>query len=132
MDVHNEAKKYRQKIVAIATAIDIKYKDSVSVSAVNEWEELSRNVKTIACSLDTEKQTVLNVRFEKGGVIPLRQNDRRLSIHIIDGEIYESVSKKIYRKGDSPLLIPPRTDYEIISNNALLTMVFEPAYTLVD
>lgn len=129
MDIHAETQKYRDKIKSIASEIEIRYKDrSEKISIANKWIEISENVESISCSLTNNHQTVLNVKFNKSGRIPLHSHDRVETIHIINGEIYESVSKKIYRKGDPPLIILENIEHEIISDNASLIMVFEPPY----
>lgn len=127
--VHNKMHVIRMDSVTTFASPVTKY-DDLKVS--QEWSEVYDGVHIIECSISTDELTVVNVRFEEGGELPLHKHiDREETIYVVSGEIKDKISGTITREGDV-YVIPEDTPHLIMSDHALLVITYKPAYETLD
>lgn len=108
--------------------ITMKYSSEVDYCvSQDDFTELGKNVKVKLCSLDSNNATVVNVIFGKGGYIATHSHDRIERIYVIDGSIKDLVTGVVVNEGDT-YNIPPNQEHHIVSDYALLTVTWKPAY----
>jgi quercetin dioxygenase-like cupin family protein len=124
-----ELLKEREKFKKVVRNIIMRYENKNIVLPVSNdlFIKTSYNVECKLCSLDNNNMTVVNVIFKENGELPAHSHDRVEKIHVIDGSIVDKISNKIINAGET-YSIPPNTTHHIISNYALLTVTWVPAY----
>lgn len=122
--VHTEIAKLANRIVM---RVDHEF---VNVDITKEWQTIAPSVDSIECALNGDDCTVLNVRFDKGGIIKKHSHTNKETIFVISGEIYDTISKITTKEGQS-YVIPENQEHEIVSDYAKLAVVFKPPFLKV-
>ena len=124
----SELESVRARIKEQVRNITMKYSTDVNFCVgQNDFIELGKNVRVRLCSLDNNAVTVVNVVFNKGGEIDRHAHDRIEKIYVIDGSIKDLVTGVVCKEGDT-YSIPPSQEHHIVSDYALLTVTWKPAY----
>ena len=101
--------------------------ENLRTDVSNNFKTIGTNVDIILCSLDSNDMTVVNVKFNKGGEIPIHNHDRVEHIYVIEGSITDKLNNKTFKKGEV-YEIPPHQNHHIVSDFALLVVTWTPAY----
>lgn len=118
----------RENLRAQTRGIIMQYEQRTSKTEVsNNFKSVGSNVEVILCSLDSNEMTVINVKFNKGGELPVHSHDRVEHIYILDGTLTDLVTNTTYKKGEV-FIIPPNKNHHLISDFALLVVTWTPAY----
>jgi anti-sigma factor ChrR (cupin superfamily) len=119
----------REKFKTVIKNIIMKYDNKESVLPVSNdlYIKAGSGVECKLCSLDNIDMTVVNVIFKEGGELPPHTHDRIEKIYVIDGHITDKISGKVVSAGEVYIL-PPNTTHHIVSDYALLTITWVPAY----
>jgi quercetin dioxygenase-like cupin family protein len=136
-EVLREVAKERAKIKKLATRVSFSYKSHTErVDFGDEWLKLADGVHSIACSLNSDDCTVINVIFEEGGHILPHYHDRDEYLFVASGKIVETVSGRTINEGES-IKIPGATDQDKTwhgwkSDGAKLTVVWKPPFPYIN
>lgn len=129
-----QIQQHRGEIKEMASRIKMRYEQNreQDVDIGTKWIDIAPNVQSIRCSLSGKNCTVINVRFGEGGRIQRHEHPlRREDIYVIDGEIRDTVNNVVVKQGDH-YVIPAGLPHEIVSDYALLTITFRPAYPEIE
>lgn len=131
-DVRKQLCEVRNKLKAQTRGIIMQYERSkVVINSSSDFQSLAPAVKQILCALDTDEVGVMNVVFEKGGVIPAHSHDRVEHIYVINGSIKDNCNGKTFKQGEV-YRIPSEQTHEIASDFAMLVVTWTPAYGKVN
>lgn len=130
--VEKEIKKVRAQIARMANRVSMEVdRRVIDIDIEKEWKHIAPSVDAIECVLNGDDCTVLNVRFDRGGIISKHRHDRQEEIFVVSGRIYDSVNDVTVEEGDR-YIIPANTPHQIESDYARLTVVFRPPYPRVE
>lgn len=103
-------------------------KDQVIVPS--HFTEIGVGVRSIICSLSGIQQdiTVANCVFDAGGSMDPHSHDREERVHMISGDIMETVSGKIYKTGESIFIRPNQSHGWYSVEGCMLTVTWKPAF----
>jgi quercetin dioxygenase-like cupin family protein len=126
---HSELQEVRKNLTAQIRNIEMRFADkrkSITVSDDSKVS-ISKGVIVNVCSLNSDAITVINVVFSEGGDLAPHSHDRVEHIYILDGTITDKITGQTYFAG-SVYRIPPDQIHHIVSDYALLTVTWVPAY----
>lgn len=135
-----ELKLAHERIAMLANRVTMRYENhNEDVDIAKKWESIAPSVESIECALNGKDCTVLNVSFSEGGFIDKHTHDRQEHIFVVSGSLtvnmysHPEADPEVYQVQEgNRFIIPKYTIHSVRSNYAKLTVVFRPAFPVVE
>lgn len=131
--IREELRQVKGRIISQAAACQYvlaegeRHEDSISP---HRWKEIVPGVNSVLCALDdvSDNRTVVNCVFNPGTTMEPHQHDRVEMLHVISGDIMETVTGSAMQEGDSMRIESFVKHGWHSKGGCMLTVSWKPAY----